>query len=67
MIVILLLVEVVVFLVSLLLCSVILRLFEKTLSKAQYEFTSKFRYFISCLIMLVLGIILGKMFFGNII
>jgi len=65
--IILFLVEVVVFLISLFLSNITLNLFQKILSRTQYEFTAKFRYFFSCLIILIIGITLGKMIIGKLI
>lgn len=62
-----LLAQVVVFVISLFLCNITLKLLKKILSKTQYEFTAKFRYFLSCLIMLILGIAMGKMILGKLI
>ncbi len=60
-----LLLEVIVFLLSLLLSKVILNVFQKNILKKQYEITIRFRYFISMLITLLVGIAAGKMIIGN--
>lgn len=60
-------IEPVVFLISLLLCNSILKLFQKSLSNTQYKITSKLRYFLSFLIMLILGITVGKMIIGKLV
>ncbi|GCD10082.1 hypothetical protein Ctaglu_17050 [Clostridium tagluense] len=56
-----------VFLISLFLCNIILKLIEKKLSKAQYGFTAKSRYFFSYFIMLIVGITVGKIIIGKLI
>jgi len=56
-----------IFLFSLFLCNIILNLFEKVLMKTQYVFTTKLRYVISCLIMIILGVTVGKMIIGRLI
>ena len=57
----------VVLLFSLFLYNIILKLFEKVLLKTQYAFTTKLSYFLSCLIMLILGVTVGKMIIGRLI
>lgn len=56
-----------IFLFSLFLYNIILNLFEKVLLKTQYASTTKLRYFLSCLITLILGVTVGKMIIGRLI
>ena len=60
-------IAIIVFLISLLVCNIILKLLEKALLRAQYDSTTKFRYVISCIITLILGIVVGKTAIGKII
>ncbi|MBU3145526.1 hypothetical protein [Clostridium sp. CF012] len=60
-------VVVVVLSTSLFLCDNILKLFEKRLSETTYKVTAKFRYFLSCLIIIMLGIAVGKVIIGKLI
>ena len=58
---------VVIFLISILLCNIIFKVFQKIFFKTQYKFTVKFRYFLSCLVMFILGIAGGKFIIAKII
>lgn len=57
----------VVFLISLFLCNITLKILQSFLLKKKYEFTDNLRYFFSSLIMLLLGITVGKIIIGKFI
>lgn len=48
------------FIVTLFLCKLIIEALKKCLSIGKYKLTQKFSYIIACLIMLIVGVILGK-------
>lgn len=60
-------VEVIVLVISIILCNIIMKLLQKVLYKTIYGYTSKFRFLLSCTIVLILEITVGKMIIGKII
>lgn len=62
-----LLIGVCVFIVSILLCNFILKFLKRSLSKTQYEFTAKFYYLVAGIIVLMIGIVIGKILISKFI
>ncbi|OPJ63982.1 hypothetical protein CLORY_08540 [Clostridium oryzae] len=58
----LIVVEGAVFAITLLFCNVIIKLMQRCLSIYQYKLTQRFSHIITCIIVLILGIIFGKNF-----
>jgi len=52
---------VIVFLISLFFCNFTLNSLQKKLSKTQYMFTAKIRYYLSFSMLFIFGILVGKM------
>jgi len=53
-------VQILVFFNLLFLCNLILRLFQKLLSKSKYKLSQKFSFVFTCILMLALSITVGK-------
>jgi uncharacterized metal-binding protein len=56
----LLFVQILIFLFSLFLCNVIVKLLQNFLSKTNYKISNKLYYILACFIIIILGVVIGK-------
>lgn len=58
----LIVIDVVAFVIVLCFCRFVLKLLQKCLSNQKFKLTAKFSYLITCVVILIFGIVLGKEF-----